>query len=287
MISERAYAKVNLGLDVLRRLPNGYHELNMVMQTIDLFDELTLEKAESGIKVFTGLDALPGDESNLIYKAAKAILETYSIDGGVEIKLLKRIPMAAGMAGGSADAAATLRGINRLYDMNLSEEDLCKIGVKIGADVPYCIMMGTCQSRGIGEILDRLPSISQAKVLIAKPDLDVSTKWVYENLKLDETTKHPDMDKIVSAIKAGELNSMCAELNNVLESVTVQKYPVIHQLKMIMNNNGATVSLMSGSGPTVFGIFMEEDSIDKAYEAIKESGLAKDLLITEFYNPEL
>jgi len=286
VILEKAYAKINLGLDVVRRLPNGYHELNMVMQTIDLYDELTLSKTESGITVHTGLDELPGDESNLIYKAAKLIVEETGLSQGVDISLKKRIPMAAGMAGGSADAAATLRGMNRLYNLGISEDRLCELGVKIGADVPYCVVMGTKLSQGIGEKLTELPRIPEAFVLIAKPGISVSTKYVFEHLKLDSDTIHPDMGRVVDCIEAGDLRGMCTSIGNVLETVTAVEYPVISEIEECMKSEGALVAMMSGSGPTVFGIFDDSAKADNALKTINEKGIAKDLLVTGFYYPD-
>ncbi len=281
-LSLRAMAKINLGLDVVRRLENGYHEVRMVMQTIDLSDTLTLTKAASGITVETDNALLMGDENNLIYKAAKLFADTYGLDAGVSIHLAKRIPMAAGMAGGSTDAAATFVGLNTLFTKGISREELSKLSVKIGADVPYCIMGGTMLSECIGEILTPLPAPPACHVLIAKPDIAVSTKYVYENLHANELKHHPDMDSVIKAIRGGDLNAMCGSLENVLETVTGREYPVIGRIEEQMKTCGAKAALMSGSGPTVFGLFERKEDAEKAKVLLFEAKLAKDLFVTKF-----
>lgn len=198
-IQLNAYAKINLGLDVVRRLENGYHEVRMIMQTVDLHDSLTFRKTESGIRLKIEGSKLPADDSNLVCKAARLMFETYGLEGGVDITLTKRIPIAAGMAGGSTDAAAAFRGINELFAAGATQEDLKRLGVKIGADVPYCIMGGTALSEGIGEILTPLPAPPQCHVLIAKPDIDVSTAFVYQNLHADTLKSHPDIDGMTAS----------------------------------------------------------------------------------------
>ncbi|MCR4706044.1 MAG: 4-(cytidine 5'-diphospho)-2-C-methyl-D-erythritol kinase [Lachnospiraceae bacterium] len=278
----RAMAKINLGLDVVRRLRNGYHEVRMVMQTIDLSDTLTFSKAGSGITITTDNALLPGDENNLIYKAAKLFADTFGLPSGVSIRLEKRIPMAAGMAGGSTDAAATFVGLNTLFAKGIDREELSKLSVKVGADVPYCIMGGTMLSEGIGEILSPLPAPPACHVLIAKPDIDVSTKYVYENLHANELTHHPDMDGVIAAIQGGSLDAMCASLENVLETVTGREYPVIGMIEEKMKMCGAKAALMSGSGPTVFGLFEREEDAEKAKAFLFEAKLAKDLFVTCF-----
>ena len=200
----KAYAKINLGLDVLRRRPDGYHEVKMIMQTVDLYDDLEFTKlAEDEIRIFTDKEELPADQGNLIWRAAARMKELYQISEGVSVKLTKRIPIAAGMAGGSADAAATIHAMDALFCLGLSLEEKQKIGVKLGADIPYCLMGGTALSEGIGEILTKLPDVPKAKLVIAKPDLDVSTKFVYENLHADSLQYHPDIDGMVAASQTG------------------------------------------------------------------------------------
>lgn len=278
----KAYAKINLGLDVIGRLENGYHEVKMIMQTVGIYDVLTLEKAAEGITVTTDNGELPTDDNNLIYRAAKLVIEKYQIKEGVCIHLEKHIPIAAGMAGGSTDAAATFLGMNDLFELNAQEEELRELGVKVGADVPYCIMGGTALAEGIGEKLSRLPSPPECCLLVAKPDINVSTKYVYEHLDAEGVEKHPDIDGMIEAIEQGNLDGMVERLGNVLETVTVKKYPVIEEIKQCMLDNGAAGSLMSGSGPTVFGIFKEKEAAEETLKRLQEKQLAKQLFVAGF-----
>lgn len=296
-ITRKAYAKINLGLDVIRRRPDGYHEVKMIMQTVGIYDILTFAKRElsaEGPQIsimleqkntlkpeFSG-EELPCDESNLIYKAAAMIMDTYGVKESVDITLQKNIPIAAGMAGGSTDAAAVFHGLNELFGLSMSLEDMKRLGVKIGADVPYCIMGGTALSEGIGEILTPLPAPTKAYLLIAKPDIDVSTKFVYENLHADMLKYHPDVDGMVEALKAGNLTKVTERMGNVLETVTEKKYPIIRRIKDEMKKSGAQNALMSGSGPTVFGIYTDKETVRKAYDVIKGLGLARQIFVTEF-----
>lgn len=281
-----AYAKINLGLDVVRRLENGYHEVKMVMQTVGISDTITLTKTEQGITVTTDSGEIPADENNLVYKVAKLLKETCDIKKGVAIHLEKRIPVAAGMAGGSTDAAAVFKGMNELFSLGLSQEEMQKLGVKLGADIPYCIMGGTALAEGIGEKLTVLPDAPDCFVLVAKPDINVSTKYVYENLNLPGLKKHPDIDGMVEAIKAGDLDGVIDRMDNVLASVTEEKYPIITELKQFMEQNGAKKALMSGSGPTVFGIYDKEDAAVAASEKLAEKNLAKQIFVTTFQGKE-
>lgn len=284
-ISLKALAKVNLGLDVVRRREDGYHEVKMIMQTIHLYDRLDIRKMkEPEIQIQSNLSFLPVNENNLIYKAGKLLMDEFGITEGVSVKLDKRIPVAAGMAGGSTDAAAMLWGMNRLFSLNLSLEELMKRGVTIGADVPYCLMRGTALAEGIGEKLSPLPPMMKVPILIAKPQISVSTKFVYSNLKLDKDTVHPDIDQCIEDIRRGSLTNLCAHMGNVLESVTIPAYPVIREIKEHMMENGAVGAMMSGSGPTVFGLFSDEKTAKKAYYAMRKSGLAKQVYLSGIYN---
>lgn len=284
-ISLKALAKINLGLDVVRRREDGYHEVRMIMQTIHLYDRLDIKRTqEPGIQIQTNLSFLPVNETNLIYKAAKLLMDEFSITDGVSVKLDKRIPVAAGMAGGSTDAAAMLIGVNRLFSLGLTKRQLMERGVQIGADVPYCIMRGTALAEGIGEALSPLPPMVKCPVLIAKPSISVSTKFVYQNLKLDDTTIHPDIDRLIDDIKAKNLHDIAAHMGNVLETVTIPNYPVIDEIKKHMLSNGAVGAMMSGSGPTVFGLFDDEDTAKKAYKAMRSSHLARQVYLTSVYN---
>jgi len=279
----KAYAKVNLGLDVLRRREDGYHDVKMIMQTVDLFDSITVEEIERGIVITSDADFVPMDESNLMYKAAKMLMDEFSVEKGVKMHLEKRIPVAAGMAGGSTDAAAVLKAVNCLFDLKLSDEELMKRGVKIGADIPYCIMGGTALSEGIGEVLTKIEGMPKSIILIAKPSVSVSTKYVYENLNANGLKHHPDIDGMVESIKAGDLYGVTGKMENVLETVTVKKYPEIETIKQFMKDNGALNSIMSGSGPTVFGLYDDMEAAEKAYEGLKELNIAKQLFLTRLY----
>ena len=280
----KAYAKINLGLDVLRKREDGYHEVRMVMQMVNLYDRIELvKKKNSGIEVKTNLYYLPTNQDNLVYKAANLLIEEFQIKEGIQIHLKKYIPVSAGMAGGSSDAAAVLFGMNRMFHLGLSLEELMKRGIKLGADVPYCIMRGTALSEGIGEKLTSLPSVPSCKVLIAKPAISVSTRFVYENLKLQELNSHPDIDGIIENIKKKNITGTAERLENVLETVTIPAYPVIEDIKNVMKEQGALNALMSGSGPTVFGLFIEEKQAQAAWEKIKVKGLAKQSYLTTFY----
>ena len=283
-ISVKALAKINLGLDVLRRREDGYHEVCMVMQTIHLYDKLDIVKNTSGqITMETNLAFLPVNENNLVYKAAKLLCDEFQIKDGIHVNLQKRIPVAAGMAGGSTNAAAVLYGVNKIFDLGLTTEQLMERGVKIGADVPYCLMRGTALAEGIGEKLTRLSPMVKCPILIAKPAINVSTKFVYENLKLDGI-KHPDMQKLIADIKEKDLYKIASDMGNVLETVTIPEYPIIAEMKEHMMENGAVGAMMSGSGPTVFGLFDNEKKAEKACEAMKQSGLAKQVFLTTIYN---
>lgn len=284
-INVKALAKINLGLDVVRKREDGYHEVRMIMQTIHLYDQLLItKKKEHGISITANLDFLPTDESNLIYKAAKLLQDNYEMKEGVSVKLQKYIPIAAGMAGGSTDAAAVLYGMNELFHLGIKRQKLMELGVQIGADVPYCLMRGTALAEGIGEKLKSLPPVPKCPVLIAKPGIGVSTKYVYENLKLDEHTKHPDIYAQVAAIRKHDLKGITAHMGNLLETVTIPKYPVIDEIKRCMMESGALASMMSGSGPTVFGLFEDEHTAQNAYSQIKQSNLAKQVYLTSIYN---
>lgn len=286
IIQTKAYAKINLGLDVVKRRPDGYHEINMIMQTIDLFDTLTIqaEKGTGTITVTTNLSYLPTNENNLVYKAAKAMLEKFPVPYDISIDLQKVIPVAAGMAGGSSDAAAVLKTYNELFDLQLSTQELMDIGVTLGADIPYCILGGTALSQGIGEILTPISSPPPCTLLLAKPPIHVSTKYVYENLNLAELKKHPDISGIVNAIHSQDLLKLADKLENVLESVTIKRFPVIASIKNQMLSNGAISALMSGSGPTVFGLFTDKEKAIYAGESLRKKDANNEIFITEFYN---
>lgn len=283
--TQRAYAKINIGLDVLRRRADGYHEVKMIMQTVDIYDELVLERRkEPGIELRMDNSDLPSGGDNLICRAADLLFREKKITEGVNISLTKRIPIAAGMAGGSADAAAALRGLNELFDMGYSLKELQALGVGLGADIPYCLAGGTMLSEGIGEILTPLPAPPAAHLVIAKPDINVSTAFVYGNLHADRLAWHPDIDGMIAALQKGDLDGITDRLGNVLETVTVKAHPVIEQIRELLRKQGAENALMSGSGPTVFGIFKEKETAARAAEAVERGRLAKQIFVTTFYN---
>lgn len=281
----KSLAKINLGLDVLGRRENGYHDVRMVMQTIYLYDNVILEKRpEEGIVVETNLFFLPSDENNIAYKAAKLLFDEFGLSGGIHIHLEKHIPVAAGLAGGSSNAAAVLVGINRMYDLGLSQKELMERGVKLGADVPYCIMRGTVLAEGIGEILTPLPAMPKCYILIAKPGISVSTKVVYDKLDSKEIETHPDIDGILEGLQQENLSKVAASMGNVLEEVTIQEYPVIREIKNAMKKAGALNAMMSGSGPTVFGIFDDKTKAREAQQQIRQSRLAKQVYVANVHN---
>ena len=278
----RALAKINLGLDILRKREDEYHEVRMIMQTIQMYDVLKMKKVKKpGISLSVNYPYIPSDERNLVYKAAKLLMDEFQVKEGVDICLEKFIPVAAGMAGGSSDAAAAMVGINQLFKLGLSERELMDRAVNIGADVPYCIMRGTALAEGIGEKLTRIAQIPDCFVLIGKPGISVSTKMAYESLQLDKISSHPDIDGMIRDIENGDLLTMTEKMGNVFEPGIIEKYPVIGEIKDLMEDNGALKAMMSGSGPTVFGIFDDCEKMEAAAAVLRESGLAKTVFATE------
>ena len=281
----RALGKINLGLDVLGRRENGYHDVRMVMQTVYLYDLITLEKKEEpGIELVTNLSFLPVNENNLAYRAAKLLMDEFHIPGGLRIELEKHIPVAAGMAGGSSNAAAVLYGMNRLFSLGLTEKELMERGVTLGADVPYCILRGTVLAEGIGEILTPLPPMPRCQILLAKPPINVSTKMVYEKVDSCQIGEHPDIDGLINGLKEQDLEKVASSMGNVLEKVTIEEYPVINEIKQVMKENGALNAMMSGSGPTVFGIYADRAKARAAAARIREQKLAKQVYVTNVHN---
>ena len=284
-IELRALAKINLGLDVLGRRENGYHDVRMVMQSIYLYDEVKLsKKKEPGIELETNLRFLPTGEDNIAYKAAKLLKDEFGIEEGVRIVLHKHIPVAAGLAGGSSNAAAVLFGMNRLFGLKLTQEELMKRGVLLGADVPYCIMRGTVLAEGIGEELHKLPPMPKCAVLIAKPPISVSTKMGYETLDSKEITEHPDIDGIIRGLEHADIREVAASMGNVLEDVTIEMHPVIDEIKREMMDAGALGAMMSGSGPTVFGLFENRAAAREAQRRIREKALTKQVYVTNIHS---
>lgn len=281
----QAFAKINLGLDVLGKREDGYHEVRMIMQTIRMYDQLDMRKSvEPGIHLTTNKKYIPVDENNLVWRAAKLMMDTCGIIEGVSIHLHKVIPVAAGMAGGSSDAAATLVGMNRLFHCGLSKEKLMELGVQIGADVPYCVLRGTALAEGIGEKLTVLPPMPDCWILIGKPGISVSTKYVYTTLDLNTDTVHPDIDRMKKALEDGNLYGITERMGNVLQDVTIPAYPEVERIKEQMKTLGAVNAMMSGSGPTVFGIFDSEEKAQKACQKLRESGSCQQVFLTVPFN---
>lgn len=281
----QAFAKINLGLDVLGKREDGYHEVRMIMQTIRMYDQLDMRKSvEPGIHLTTNKKYIPVDENNLVWRAAKLMMDTCGIMEGVSIHLHKVIPVAAGMAGGSSDAAATLVGMNRLFHCGLSKEKLMELGVQIGADVPYCVLRGTALAEGIGEKLTVLPPMPDCWILIGKPGISVSTKYVYTTLDLNTDTVHPDIDGMKKALEDGNLYGITERMGNVLQDVTIPAYPEVERIKEQMKTLGAVNAMMSGSGPTVFGIFDNEEKAQETCQKLRVSGSCQQVFLTVPFN---
>lgn len=288
-LEKKAYAKINISLDVTGKRDDGYHLVSMVMQSIGIYDSLRfMRSSEPGIRLHSEKAAagVVMDETNLIYKAAKRLFDEYRIDGGVDITLKKNIPVAAGLAGGSTDAACTLIGINEMLELGIRTGILMDIGASIGADVPYCIMGGTALAEGIGEKLTRLSPFPKAYIVLAKPERGVSTAEVYRAIDSMDIPddKRPDNSRIIKGLDAGSLSYIAGNMKNVLQLVTEPMVPEIRELITIMKDSGAVNAMMSGSGPSTFGLFTDEEPALKAVEEIKRSGLAKDVFLTEPVN---
>ena len=271
MISVEANAKINLTLDILGVRPDGYHEVKMVMQSVGLFDTIHLKKQPEGISLRLDAAELPADETNLAWKAARIFRDVYKIQSGVSISVEKRIPIAAGLAGGSTDAAGVLIGMNRLFETGLSAKALCSLGEKIGSDVPFCIEGGTMLATGRGELLRRLPDLPALSVVLAKPPVSVSTAWAYKTYDRIGAALHPDTQAMLAAISEENGEKVANGLVNVLEEVTMQEHPIIGAYKRVLTENGAMASLMSGSGPTVFGLAKTKENAERAAQALSHA----------------
>lgn len=269
-----AHAKINISLDVLRKREDGYHELRMIMQTLELHDTVCLEAAGNGIALVCGSQWVPEDSTNTAWKAADLMRRSFGIKDGIRIRIVKRIPVAAGLAGGSSDAAAVLRGMNEMFGLGLGNDELRRLGKEVGADVPYCIEGGTRLAEGIGEILTELPSFAGVDTVLIKPGIGVSTQWVYRNLKLSEINDRdrPDTEFLSEAICRRDIMCVARNMKNVLEHVAIGRYDIIAEAKKQMAASGAAGSMMSGSGPTVFGLFADAGAAEAAYEALSASG---------------
>jgi 4-diphosphocytidyl-2-C-methyl-D-erythritol kinase len=269
-IYEKAPAKINLMLDVLHKRPDGFHEVEMVMTMIDLADRLEMsEQRRDTIIITSQAGYIPLDEKNLAFQAARLIKERYDVKKGVHIHLDKKIPVAAGLAGGSSDAAATLRGLNRLWELNIPQQELLALGAELGSDVPFCVTGGTALATGRGEVLTPIPNPPQCWVIVAKPPINVSTAEVYGRLRSEQIQHHPSAERMVEALSQGSFQLMCQSLGNVLEEVTLKMHPEVQQLKEGMLKLGADGALMSGSGPTVFGLVSKESKVARIYNGLR------------------
>ena len=282
MVTVEANAKINLTLDILGKRPDGFHEVAMVMQSIGLHDTLTMEKTDGEIALSINVPWLKADEKNLAWRAAEIVRQEYGLTGGVRMELTKRIPIAAGLAGGSADAAAVLKGMNELYNLQMSEARLCELGAKLGSDIPFCLMGGTMLATGRGEVLTRLADMPETWVVLAKPRISVSTAWAYQNYDEQGAERHPDNEAIKKAIARGNRKAVAGLLCNVLESVTIKKYDVIADYKQMMLDKGAMASMMSGSGPTVFGLARNREQAEAIANVLRQNTNA-DVFVTRTF----
>ena len=268
----KAYAKINISLDIVgKRESDGYHLLKMIMQNIDLYDEISIEKQKEGITISCNKNYVPTDSRNLAYKAASLFKETYNIDDGVHIDIVKNIPVSAGLAGGSTDAAAVLKLMNKIFEVNASDEELMNIGLKLGADIPYCINGGTAICEGIGEKITTLQPFKDKILVLVKPSFGVSTKEVYKSFNLDRVRVHPKTDSLIEAMENDDLYYVANNMKNLLENVTLRKHNILIKIKEEMNRYGAVGSMMSGSGPSVFAFFDDMLKAQRCYEKMKES----------------
>ena len=268
----KAYAKINISLDIVgKRESDGYHFLKMIMQNIDLYDEISVEKQKEGITISCNKNYVPTDSRNLAYKAASLFKETYNIEDGVHIDIVKNIPVSAGLAGGSTDAAAVLKLMNKIFEVNVSDEELMDIGLKLGADIPYCINGGTALCEGIGEKITTLQPFKDKILVLVKPSFGVSTKEVYKSFNLDRVRVHPKTENLIEAMENDNLYYVANNMKNLLENVTLRKHNILIKIKEDMNRYGAVGSMMSGSGPSVFAFFDDMLKAQRCYEKMKEN----------------
>lgn len=266
----KAFAKINLSIDVIGEREDGYHEVRMIMQSIDLYDSLKFENRMNDIKIYCNSPYIPCDRRNIVYRVLELLKKMYNVPFGMEVDIEKRIPVAAGLGGGSTDAASAIIAANEIWKLNMSYDDMMTAGKQVGADVPFCIKGGTALAEGIGERITNLPSLGKLSIVLAKPPIPVSTREVYGNLKMDEIVNRPETEKLVKALYDKNFKYIASSMVNVLETVTVKKYPVIEEIKSIMMQSGALGSLMTGSGPTVFGIFESLLLTEKCYNRLRD-----------------
>jgi 4-diphosphocytidyl-2-C-methyl-D-erythritol kinase len=267
----KAYGKINIALEVVGKREDGYHLLRMIMQNIDLYDLIELnEKRSNDITIECNKPYVPKDDRNLAYKAARLFMDTYKINRGIHIDIIKNIPVAAGLAGGSTNAAAVLKALNEMFDVGASEQDLMDLGVKLGADIPYCIKGGTCLCEGIGEKISELKSFKDKILVLVKPPFGVSTKDVYGAIDINKIFKKVLVNELIEAIEKDDLLFVAQNMKNHLENVTLRRHPLIIKIKEDMIKMGSIGSMMSGSGPTVFGFFDDMLKAQSCYERMKK-----------------
>ncbi|MEH7084902.1 4-(cytidine 5'-diphospho)-2-C-methyl-D-erythritol kinase [Neobacillus drentensis] len=265
----KAPAKINLALDVLHKRPDGFHEVEMIMTTIDLADRVELELLnEDKIHILSHNRYVPDDQRNLAFQAAQLLKDRFHVKQGVMISIEKTIPVAAGLAGGSSDAAATLRGLNKLWNLGLTMDELAELGSEIGSDVSFCVYGGTALAKGRGEIITQIPAPPTCWVILAKPFIGVSTAEVYRRLAINETV-HPNIAGMIEAIHEHDYQKVCSNVGNVLEEVTLNLHPEVALIKEQMKRFGADAVLMSGSGPTVFGIVQHDSRMHRIYNGLR------------------
>lgn len=281
MMKRKAYAKINIALDVVGKREDGYHLLRMIMQTVDIYDLIEVKKNNiNEIRILTNKYYLPTDERNLAYKAAKIFMESFKIKSGVDINIKKNIPVCAGMAGGSTDAATVLYLMNKVFNINAKNEELEKVALKIGADVPYCIEGGTALCEGVGEKITKLKDFKDKILVVVKPNFGVSTKEVYGELDINKVYKHVSVEGIIRDMENDNLYGVCSKMKNILENVTIKKHRVLREIKDELRRYGAVGAMMSGSGPTIFGFFDDMLTAQRAYEEMKVRYGYKDIFIT-------
>lgn len=280
--SGKVAAKINLAIDVLRKRPDGYHDVSMIMQSVALYDTITVRALKGEIRVTSNTDSIPRDKENIAYKAAEYLKMKYGVKEGVLISIDKTIPVAAGLAGGSADAALTIKLLNKSWNLRLSKNEILEAGKKLGSDVPFCIQGGTALAEGLGEKLTPLAGIPDCLIVLAKPALSISTKEVYQGLKLEDIKKRPDIKGMIKHISEKNLEGIAVSMCNVLETVTIKRCPQIEELKEKFMEYGALGSVMSGSGPTVFGVFKDTASAYNAYDHVKD--MAEEVFVVKTIN---
>jgi|LGOV01.1.fsa_nt_gb 4-diphosphocytidyl-2-C-methyl-D-erythritol kinase len=278
----KSRAKINLSLDVKGKMKNGYHEVDMIMQKIDLYDEIYMKIIPKGIKIESNCIYLPTNSRNIAYKAAELMIDKFKLKSGVYIYIEKNIPIAAGLAGGSTNAATVIQGINEMFRIGLSQKDMMRLGADLGADVPFCFMSGAARAEGIGEKLTPIKGLNDIWVVVTKPNLSVSTMEVYNNLVPNDYKIHPDIEGMIKALEDENIYMISEKLGNVLENVTFRLYPIVEKDKKLMKSFGAKGVLMSGSGPSIFGLFTKLDHAKAAYKNF--SKLNRQTFLVKSYN---